>query len=375
MRQKQLLKSLLLLCALIAGSGSAGAASSNADVEPISAASKYVLVTDASTLKAGDKLILVSRTSGDGKAMSTTQNENNRGIESVTFSNRAIVSITDNVQVITLEGFAGAWYFNVGNGYLYAASSSKNYLRTKPDKDDNAKATISITANENATIVFQGNNTNNNLRFNSSLSSYSCYSSGFAPPFIYRLTTAATIDVAFGATGWKTAVFAQNVALREGTKAYIVTSAGENAVLESVSQIKAHTPVLLKATANSTSTFDVIDTEVNYANTNLLEISDNTTGDGVYVLANKSNGVGFYQWNGGLLGAGRVYLPVSIAGAREFLGFAVDETSGITNARCETTANDRVYDLQGRWVKESGTRHSEWKNGLYIVNGKKVVIK
>ena len=72
------------------------------------------------------------------------------------------------VQVITLEGDSEGWYFITGDGYLYAAASNYNYLRTEttPDENGNAKATIGISSDGDATIVFQGKNTRNNLRFN-----------------------------------------------------------------------------------------------------------------------------------------------------------------------------------------------------------------
>ncbi|MBR6319197.1 MAG: hypothetical protein IKR50_02010 [Prevotella sp.] len=80
----------------------------------------YELVTDASSLAAGDKLIFVS---GE-YAMSTTQNSNNRSAASISI-NEGKAIITDDTQVVNLEGESGAWYFNVGDGkYLYAASKS-----------------------------------------------------------------------------------------------------------------------------------------------------------------------------------------------------------------------------------------------------------
>ena len=45
-----------------------------------------------------------------------------------------------------------------------------------------------------------------------------------------------------------------------------------------------------------------------------------------------------------------------------------EETTGIENVNCETITNNRYYDLQGRHVAQP-------TKGLYIVNGKKVVIK
>ena len=145
----------------------------------------YELVTDASTLAADDKIII---TNADGTfALSTTQNSNNRGQEAVVAKdNKIVLGQETKVQVLTLEGNADGWYFNTGSGYLYAASSSSNHLKTEADADDNAKATISI-ANGEATITFQGTNTRNLLKYNSNSSVFSCYASGQSAVSIYKL--------------------------------------------------------------------------------------------------------------------------------------------------------------------------------------------
>jgi len=85
------------------------------------------LVTDVSTLKVGDQIIIAAKS--ENYAMSTTQNTNNRGSAAVTKSGNTLTYGSD-VQIITLEAgkVAGTFAFNVGNGYLYAASTSSNYL-------------------------------------------------------------------------------------------------------------------------------------------------------------------------------------------------------------------------------------------------------
>ncbi len=161
----------------------------------------FVLVTDASTLNAGDEIIFVSSgTSGSADAMSTTQNSNNRSTTSVTVvaGTPPTVTPTASTQILKLEGTIGGWYFKDEdrNGYLYAASSSNNHLKTGAlaDVGDNAKATISLTANV-ATIQFQGNYTRNYLRFNGNI--VSCYGSSSTISdnvYIYRRTTTPTVE-------------------------------------------------------------------------------------------------------------------------------------------------------------------------------------
>ena len=146
---------------------------------------RFALVEDYSTLKAGDQIVLVGELTVEadeenGTEASTTyygmgikQNNNNREAVKVTYNTDKSISGNTALQTITLEGAIGEWLFNVGNGYLYAASSKSNYLRTEEVADDNAKA--SISAEEG--IVFKGENTRNQLRFNDFNIIFSCYAS------------------------------------------------------------------------------------------------------------------------------------------------------------------------------------------------------
>ena len=147
----------------------------------------FTLVTAESELKAGDVIIIVNK--NDSKALSTTQYEDNRAASAVTISGNDVKS-ADDTQEITLEGTSGAWYFNVGTGYLYAASSSANQLRTKTTKDSNSKAKITISSSS-AKIQFQGNNTRNILQYNPNTSNakplFACYKSASQKPVsIYK---------------------------------------------------------------------------------------------------------------------------------------------------------------------------------------------
>ena len=116
--------------------------------------------------------------------MSTNQNNNNRSATSVTINNNSIAAITNDVCELILGGQSGAWTFfdaNWGNngGYLYAASSGDNYLKTQANNDANGQWNITIAFDGTATIVAQGSNTRNNLRYNPNNGSpiFSCYAS------------------------------------------------------------------------------------------------------------------------------------------------------------------------------------------------------
>jgi hypothetical protein len=170
---------------------------------------------------------------------------------------------------------------------------------------------------------------------------------------------------------YKTYVSTENLLVPAGVTAYIAT--GETAstlTLTSVAKIKKDTPVILFSETAQSYQFEITDEAVTYPAANLLKISDGTAVNGVFVLAKSGDNVGFYKWMGGALSAGRVYIDAPANAARDYLEFSFDgETTGIDKANSQKlTANSQYFDLQGRKVANP-------TKGLYIVNGKKVVIK
>lgn len=148
----------------------------------------WTLVKSASELAVGDQIIIAAK--GSNVALSTTQNSNNRGQVAITKSGDILVNPSSSVQIITLEAgsVSGGFAFKAGSaGYLYAASSSSNHLKTKASKDANGSWSIAITTTGVATIKAQGSNSRNWLRYNSQSSLFSCYSSGQADVAIYKL--------------------------------------------------------------------------------------------------------------------------------------------------------------------------------------------
>lgn len=161
----------------------------------IDAEGDYEWVKDASTLAAGDELVIVYQSSNTVATVMGNQTDNNFGYVGVNYANgitdKSVITIpqakAEQATPILLEGSAGAWYFHTNNGYLCAASSSSNYLRTTQTINDNAKATIAIE-DGNVKVIFQGGYTRNNLRYNSSNTLFSCYASTSNTlfPQIYR---------------------------------------------------------------------------------------------------------------------------------------------------------------------------------------------
>jgi len=171
-----------------------------------------------------------------------------------------------------------------------------------------------------------------------------------------------------------------NYSATSGLKAYIAYVDGEKVKLTAVSNVPANTAVILYADVNTNTEYTLTPTAeaTDNVSANELKISDGTVkGDEsgtIYVLANGDDGVGFYLVeNGSAITAGKAYLKVSDdpePGARQFIGFGDDnEITGIDSLTPALSKGEEVYyDLQGRRVAQP-------TKGLYIVNGKKVIIK
>ena len=161
----------------------------------------WVLVTDVAQLKDGSEIVIVS--SKYNVAMSTIQRNNNRGSVNVAKDGNT-VTINSDVQIIVLGITSDGKYTffvtgstnldgnAVDDGYLYAASSSSNHLKTQKTNDANGTWTIEISESGVATVKAQGSNTRNWLRYNDATSNgqlFSCYSSNQTDISIYVKTT------------------------------------------------------------------------------------------------------------------------------------------------------------------------------------------
>jgi len=343
--------------------------------QPVSEA-QYALVTSNDQLEAGKEYIIVGKNSTSYYAMSTTQYNNNRGIVGITVSGDIATISSSDVQVITLEGSSEGWYFKAGNGYLYAASSGSNWLRTEEEADDNAKATIGIASNGDATIKFQGTNTRNLLRFNSNNSIFSCYGSGQSPVQLYKKVT---VDVTVTAAGYATYSNPEvnlDFSNVEGLTAYYVKSAPYEGslVIEEAGKVPAGTAVLL---AGAEGTYNVpVCASAEEPTTNLLQVADASTvgnGESIFVLANGNKGVGFYVVkNGSSIPEGKAYLviekPADGQTVKSFFSLGGDDANAINGVEAEV-GTGIIYNLNGQRVA------APVKGGLYIMNGKKMLVK
>lgn len=365
------------------------------NVNPKNVGSNYfVKVTDVNELEDGDAILIVNEE--NKKAMGTTQNTNNRASALIEIVDNAIEPGTDVQKLVLVNAGDNQWMFCAGTsadkGFLTAvtSSSSQNYLRTTTDPDANANATITIT-DGNASIVFQGNYTKNDLRFNANSGQmlFSCYasSSTMKPVQIYKEVEKPTsVTVTIGETEYATLYYSKvGLIVPEGVtaNAYSVSGTTLNVVqtYNAGDVIPAATGVVLNG-AQGDYTFNITEENGTAAEGNMLRGSDvdepTTGGAKYYMLSLAATGgnetVGFYY--GATDGAAftnkahRAYLAVPEGTEAKATGYAFNEVTGINDITREQVTDGVWYTIGGKRLNGEPT-----VKGIYVVNGKKVVIK
>ena len=184
------------------------------------------------------------------------------------------------------------------------------------------------------------------------------------------------IVVNVGEAGFTTYCTNINTVSFEGVKAYIVTDfSGGNVTLKEISEAPYDTPVIIEASEGAHKLKQM--SSAAPVEGNKLQASRGSIVGGsapaydIYVLAEKKDKIGFYKLgNGIVVPDGKCYLEIKKStGAPDYLAFYFGDVTGVNDVRSKMAdVRGEVYDLQGRKVAQP-TR------GLYIVNGKKIVIK
>ena len=174
----------------------------------------------------------------------------------------------------------------------------------------------------------------------------------------------------------------------EGIKAYAATGYNNVTGVVTLTRVMTTQPgegLFLKGESGQEYDVPVIEASADYT-TNLLvgtltETKVNGT-DGAYAnfkytIKDGETAPMFYQFaDGSTMGAGKAYLQIPTAwlptGETRSIGLRFDEGEGTTdieNAEIINHKSEITYDLMGRRVVQPV------KGGIYIVNGKKVIVK
>ena len=395
--------------------------------------STYTLVTDVSQLEAGRTYLIVNTANSVALGQSSDK-KNYREQASVTISNNTINSLGDACE-LTLGGSQNYWTFYDAseNGFLYASgANSNNYLGTRADntKDDNGKWAVTISSNGTASIAAQGSSTHNLLKYNKQNTRFSCYatsSTGMLNVSLFVRDDAVTQSVILATDdsnmpeGQKNAdLLAENQGERANVVLYgrtlykdgawntlclpfdlaIAGSVLDGATVKQLSStslsgntltlnfaetstIKAGQPCLIKW-AKADNLVEPLFQDVVISATQPQSVTfDDKNGDfcGTFwpvsfsaddlqsILMLGNNDTLYYPKSAMTFGAFHAYFTLANGAApvRFALNFD-EEATGISDLSDEDSAQPS-HDLQGRRVSKPQAK------GIYIVNGKKMVVK
>ena len=383
-----------------------------------SAQNTYTKVTSEDQLVAGGIYVIVNENAktpvalSDQKFRKNSTTKTNRNVAVITITNNSFVLTNEDIATTTdgkkvyefvLGGIKGAWtlFSSCDKGFLCAISSSDNYLGTKTETDKNSEAKITIASNGNASIEFTGNYTRNKLFYNKNTDKkgnitnelFSCYAnkpSNAEPIQLYRKVGTFPLTTAQYGTYYTEDAFV----MPEGVTGYTITSADGktlnfNGNYVAGKTVPAKTALVLKATeeltANKEYTYTIVNSTAVAPTDNLLHGSvenatTNVEGAKAYykLASDPTEGLGFYYGaeDGGAFtnGAHKAYLAVKTPVLSQMRGFSFDSmTTGINHvvANAEHAKSTVIYDLNGRRVNSLNAA----AKGVYIVNGKKVIVK
>lgn len=185
-----------------------------------------------------------------------------------------------------------------------------------------------------------------------------------------------TIEVNMSDAGWATLYtpYALDFTTQPGITAYTAAVADGKVTLTKVDNVPANTGVVLKgdgpsyyqinvAASSETAKGDLI------GNASAATAYNAIDGYTLYMLKKVGEKAQFVPVTSGSIAAGKAYLKIAAATARNLDVTFADEATGISAALMnKETMNNEVYNLKGQRVAAP-------MKGLYIVNGKKMVIK
>ena len=359
----------------------------------------YSFVTDLSTLKAGDQLVIANPETHEamGKFPYTKRSHNRDAITSHFISETELLINPEFIAELVLEGEPDAWLLKDEEGYLTVKVGGKNELfvasspsHSRRNEDKETFLTISLSRdNRHHNLVFNVKSSLSwipkQLTYNSGL--YSCYSKRDSEVALYRrerVVNAIVIDELKTATYYYgTRAFA----LPEGLTAYTI-HANNGALIKGRTYkgdqiLPANQAMIIEGLQGlyllkEASTSEVADPE------NLLRGSDvrqsieaASPNQKLYKLSiaewEDISSLGFYWDNetGDRIvnRPHKAYLAFtqSPTSTLHFISMPAPITMGITAIQ-QVYKNDVIYNLSGQKVTRP-------VSGIYIINGKKVYLK
>ncbi len=278
---------------------------------------------------------------------------------------------------------AGSGKYIGSTGYSNALGLSDSEIaNTIAISGSNAVITSNLNGGDGKQTTMRYNYASDQLRFR-------YYKSGQQAVALYKLIK---VSGTISASGYNTISSLGKLDLNSLTGAdgaYVASGVTDGKVVLTKTTAKmaasttdSQTGLFIAGTVGVDFTINVTDDDANFSGTNLLKAAPygktvEAAGSGYnYVFGwETASNPGFYLIGGtsATLVAGKAYLHTTdelatSGGARAGFIFEDENVTGITSVAKQTTNSISYYDLQGRRVAQP-------TKGLYIVNGKKVIIK
>lgn len=347
----------------------------------VSTLSDYMETT---AVKSGKTYALAANVEGTNYMASTLSATYNYGYLPVNEAGTAaLVGATDLLNGFTLTETNGGYTIQDAYGrYLYMDGDYTSF-NVSADRQEGDVWTVEPQADGTMKItnVLKGKY----IQYSVTHNSYGAYADeqGVMPSLYVKNSIEVNED------GYATAYSDNAVILPEGLQAAVITGVADGKLTidyryNSGDVIPAGTAVLVKGEAGAHD-YNLATSDEQAVAGNLLKgaASDVTTeGDGClfYMLSYDANhqNLGFY-WaaeDGAAFTskAGKAYLALPQAASAGVTGYALDGTPvGIDQATTDAQAPAVIYTVDGRLVQQTDVK--DLPKGLYIVNGKKVIIK
>ena len=187
----------------------------------------------------------------------------------------------------------------------------------------------------------------------------------------YTLNVAKNFDISSiftdASMNYATCILSEQLTKPDGLKVYYITGTNGNTVTtQEIDYLPYGIPILLEKTAATIGSVTARTDSSSVVSGNLLQYatSDVSATGNQYVLYKNE-----FVKATGTIPTGKCYLYLTgVSGSRGMYGIGNDGSTAIEGIDVEATEDEKWYDLQGRRIQQPT------KAGIYIVNGKKVII-